>query len=212
MTPMHFQKEKYNNIISHEYLIISFETHLHYHSTKLPPIIYLSKITARFKTLRRSHTFSSRKNERRKSRTCQTKVKPLCLQRKPIDSLRIFLATGTIRRTPLIAWKKWKSLFSSERDTIRTCRGSDHRSPATEPRVFRVHKRAHGQERKRGRGNVGQKSLEGGRRPRILVIGPGESRLGERRASDWLSHDPPEVPEAIQDPLLLRYNFHDTHG
>lgn len=150
---MHFQKEKYDNIISHEYLIVSFETH---HSTKFPPIIYLSKITARFKTLRRSHTFSSRKNERRKSRTCQTKVKPLCLQRKPIDSLRIFLATGTFRRAPLIAWKKWKSLFSSERDTIRTCRGSDHRSPATEPRVFRVHKRAHGQERERGRGNVGQ--------------------------------------------------------
>lgn len=61
--------------------------HTSYHSTKLPsslppsppPIIYLSKITARFKTLRRSHTFSSRKNKRRKSRTCQTKVKPLCL-------------------------------------------------------------------------------------------------------------------------------------
>lgn len=101
------------NISRISYVILS--KHTSCHSTKLPPpplpIIYLSKITARFKTLRRSHTFSSRKNKRRKSRTCQTKVKPLCLQRKPIDSLRIFLATRTIRRTPLIAWKKWKSLF-----------------------------------------------------------------------------------------------------
>lgn len=43
---------------------------------------------------------------------------------------------------------------------------------------------------------------------------PGESRLGERRASDWLSHDLPEVPEAIQNPPLLaslRYNFHGIH-
>ena len=43
---------------------------------------------------------------------------------------------------------------------------------------------------------------------------PGESRLGERQASDWLSRDLPEVPEAIQDPPLLaalHYNFHDTH-
>lgn len=31
---------------------------------------------------------------------------------------------------------------------------------------------------------------------------PGESRLGERRTNDWLSHDLPEVPEAIQNPLL----------
>lgn len=113
---------------------------------------------------------------------------------------------------PFDRMEKMEITVSSKRYTIRTCRGSDHRSPATGPRVFvfisaRTAEREKERERKRW-----SESLEGGRRPRILVIGPGESRLGERRASDWLSHDPPEVPEAIQDPLLLRYNFHDTHG
>lgn len=175
----------------------------------------------------RSHTFSRRlvrrKNEHRKSRmyayvrTCQTKVKPAADTDWTVPSNRISghavcrsanrcLWQSGSSLPPRLAlvhtWYTWIALKHCSNDGKTPFTGSGPvaelgRSPITGHGTTGPFSRAYARKRT---GVRWAESFGGGRRPRIFVIGPGESRLGERRASDWLSHDLPEVPEAIQDP------------
>lgn len=173
------------------------------------------------KSSRRSHTFSnepSNQGEKRTRkqipRTCWTKGNPppATRRRSNVEARRRaperarFLDGEPFRedwfrsRVPAsqLAWKQRFSLKGPLAVTIRACRLgrspiTDHR-PRGAPR-FSWCPRDTGYSRGEERRNDSRRSTTNDLRNR-----PGESRLGERRTSDWLSHDLPEVPEAIQDP------------